>query len=52
MTRRSPSSLTLAEQRLNSAQGRLVYAAWRVPARNRYLPPSGSVTWAAVEVLA
>jgi hypothetical protein len=51
MRRRAISAPTLAEQRLNSAQGRLVYAAWRVPSRNRYLPAVGG-RWAAVEVLA
>jgi hypothetical protein len=35
MSRATP---TVAEQRLNSAHGRLVHAAWRVPARSRYLP--------------
>ena len=51
MRRRNTSALTLAEQRLNSAHGRLVYAAWRVPSRNRYLP-SVPGRWAAIEVLA
>jgi hypothetical protein len=51
MTRRSPSLPTLAEQRLNSAHGRLVHAAWRVPARNRNLPAAPG-RWAAVDVLA
>jgi hypothetical protein len=50
MSRRSSAPPSLAAQRLKSAHGRLVYAAWRIPARNRYLPSSEG-RLAAVEVL-